>query len=223
MALSPNQALAREKQFQSQLAFGQIAETDIARWLIRRGNVLLPIYEKEIDTGKGPRIFYEAGDFIAPDLLVLRGSNGIYWIEAKHKTVFTWHRKTQRWTTGIDQHHYNQYCKVRDFLGFTVWLLFLHESSRPDSRDLRCGCPPECPTGLFGGDLDWLRLAENHDHPNHGRSGMVYWAYENSDEPWKNLKRIATLEEVKKASEQRQPQPQRASLSKRGVSFPYNP
>lgn len=197
MEVSPNRALAQEKVFQSQLAFGQIAETDIARWLLQRGNVLLPIYEKEIDTGKGPRIFFGNGDFVAPDFLVLRGHERIYWIEAKHKTVFTWHRKTQRWTTGIDLHHYRQYCKVRDCLGYPVWLLFLHESSRPDLRDLRFGCPSECPTGLFGGDLDWLRMAENHEHPNHGRSGMVYWAYQNIEEPWKSLKEIATLEEVK--------------------------
>lgn len=203
MAVSPNRALAQERVFQSQLAFGQIAETDIARWLLQRGNVLLPIYEKEIDTGKGPRVFFSGGDFVAPDFLVLRGGDRIYWIEAKHKTVFTWHRKTHRWTTGIDRHHYQQYCKVRDMLGFPVWLLFLHESSIPDPRDLRFGCPNECPTGLFGGDLDWLRMAENHEHPNHGRSGMVYWAYLNNEEPWKSLKEIATLEEVRRCRPRR--------------------
>lgn len=218
MAISPNEALARERQFQNQLAFGQIAETDIARWLLARGNILLPIYDKEISTGKGPRVFFQGGDYIAPDLLIVKGAGGLRWIEAKHKTVFTWHRISKRWTTGIDRHHYKQYLLVRDQVGLPVWLLFLHECSMPSTEDLRRGCPETCPTGLFGGDLDWLKTIENHQHENHGRTGMVYWAHENLEQPHKSLKRLATLEEVRsttKASALRLPQQQRASRDPR--------
>jgi hypothetical protein len=49
--------------FQKRLAFGQIAETAIAQWIMRaRGGVVLPIYEVEHDTGKGPRVFSAEGD-----------------------------------------------------------------------------------------------------------------------------------------------------------------
>lgn len=188
MAVGPNQLLARERLFQNQLAFGQLAETDIARWLLARGNMLLPIYDKEYDTGKGPRIFFQGGEFVAPDFLVLKGGERLYWIEAKHKTVFTWHRITSRWTTGIDKHHYEQYCQVRKVIGFPVWLLFLHECSKPDARDLKHGSPLECPIGLFGGDIERLKL--NHDHKNWGRTGMVYWAHE-------DLQQLATLDQVR--------------------------
>ena len=95
--------------FGSNLAFGQIAETAISKWFIKRGYLVLPVYEKEIDTGKGPRVFSTEGEYVAPDLFVIKNERQFYWIEAKHKTVFTWHRITGKWTTGIDRNHYHSY------------------------------------------------------------------------------------------------------------------
>jgi hypothetical protein len=100
------------------------------------------------------------------------------WIEAKHKTVFSWHRNTGRWCTGIDLHHYDDYKRVQATSKRPVWLLFLHRSARPDDRDMRSNCPPRCPVGLFGSDLDYLADNENHRHENWGRHGMVYWAHD---------------------------------------------
>jgi len=148
---------------------------------------VLPIYDIEYDTGKGPRIFGSDGGLVAPDLLVIN-HNGVLWIEAKHKTVFTWHRNTKRWTTGIDRNHYEQYLKVQDAIGWPVWLLFLHRCSTPDVRDRRY-CPEKCPTGLFGQQLSILKKKENHRHGNWGPSGMVYWWHE-------SLRELASIEAV---------------------------
>ena len=191
--MSVNTNLSMSQQFNRQLAFGQIAETQIAKWIISRGNLVLPIYDVEINSGKGPRLFGGVdGELVAPDLLIM-SAMGVYWIEAKHKTVFTWHRLTERWTTGIDIRHYEHYQQVEAETPWPVWLLFLHASSTPDSRDIRYGCPERCPTGLFGAPLSRLTECENHRHSNWGTSGMVYWAHA-------DLTLLATLDEIRAVS-----------------------
>lgn len=162
--------------FTGQLAFGKVAEGKIAKWLMRRGHSILPVYEQEKHTGKGPQLFAADHSFVAPDMLVF--GNKFFWGEAKHKTVFTWHRKTSRWTTGIDAHHYKDYRMVRECHGLPLWIFFLHESDVPDGRDLKHGCPDRCPVGLFGEEIETLAEKENHRHENWGRHGMVYWAHE---------------------------------------------
>ncbi len=181
--------------FQKNLAFGQIAETRISQWIIARNNVVLPAYDIEYDSGKGPRIFGGMGSLVIPDLLVF-GRNGIQWIEAKHKTVFSWHRKTHRWVTGIDLHHYEQYIRVEEITQIPTYLLFLHIQSNPRPEDVLLGCPARCPVGLFGESLAKLADLENHRHANHGRHGMVYWSCE-------TLKLYATLQQVEESSDGR--------------------
>jgi hypothetical protein len=139
----------------------------------------MPVYELEWHTGKGPQIFAPERGFVAPDLCILDGEQGFLWVEAKHKTVFSWHRSTSRWVTGIDLHHYRDYLAVRDRYGWSLWLLFLHESKTPSAEDRKYNCPPECPVGLFGAEINTLRHCENHTHPNWGKHGMVYWARDN--------------------------------------------
>lgn len=175
--------------FARKLATGQLGESLIARWCMSRGNSLIPVYEKEIDTGKGPRFFSPEGQFVAPDMFLLPA---MMFIEAKHKTVFSWSRKYQCWCTGIDINHYEGYQRVQAISGRPVWLLFLHRSATPDARDLAAGCPPQCPTGLFGEDLRFLADNENHRHENWGRYGMVYW----SADKLKLLARLEAIEEL---------------------------
>src|SRR5690554_3978032 len=115
--------------FSKQLEIGQLGESVIARWCMSRGNSVIPVYEKEIITGKGPRFFSPQGQFVAPDMFILPSMT---FIEAKHKTVFSWHRITGRWCTGIDLNHYEDYQKVQAITGRPVWLLFLHRCSIPD-------------------------------------------------------------------------------------------
>jgi hypothetical protein len=172
--------------FTQSLQRGQLGESIIAKWCIARGNSVLPVYEKEIDNGKGPRFFTPEGQFVAPDMFVMPS---MHWVEAKHKSVFTWHRKSGRWVTGIDMNHYAQYQRVQQVTRRPVWLLFLHRSSQPDTRDMAHGCPATCPTGLFGGSLKNLMRNVNHTHDNWGRHGMVYWAAE-------TLKLLAPLAEL---------------------------
>jgi hypothetical protein len=155
--------------FERSLDFGLAGETAIAQWLKRRGYTILPVYEKILDTGKGPQLYTPNCELIAPDLLVYRGDK-VLWIEAKRKAAFSWHRITQRWVTGIDLRHYEDYCRVDDTAPWPVWLLFLQEGKQAKDS------PPDSPAGLFGNALDYLRLHENHRHENWGKTGMVYWS-----------------------------------------------
>lgn len=190
--------------FAKQLKIGRITEGLIAQWLMSRGTIILPAYEIEKSSGKGPQVFSADNSLVAPDLLTF-SHKGIQWIESKHKSVFTWHRNTQRWTTGIDIRHYGDYLHVAKQTRLPVWVLFFHSSCVPDQRDTSQGCPQECPTGLFGGELFSLVTKENHRSPQfdpartgmkgHGKSGMVYWAAD-------DLKLIATKDEVMAASAQ---------------------
>lgn len=179
--------------FRERLAFGRVGEGHIANWLRRaRGFHVLPVYEKEIHTGKGPVFFPSVGKpLVAPDLIAMRreirGKDDILWIEAKTKTAFTWYRNKQKWTTGIDKRHYGDYLELSKLSPWPIWLLFLHyEGQAKDS-------PPGCPTGLYGDLIDSLAKKISHTSNNWGKSGMVYWTYE-------SLRKIATLEEVLRMS-----------------------
>jgi hypothetical protein len=155
--------------FDRSLEFGQAGESSIARWMRSRGHTLLPAYEKIIDTGKGPRVFGPKGAIVSPDFLVWKGDKA-FWLEAKRKTGFTWHRLTNRWVTGIDLRHYEDYLKIQGVSPWPVWLLFLQEGG--PAKD----SPEVSPSGLYGRPLTYLKDHENHRHQNWGRSGMVYWA-----------------------------------------------
>ena len=97
--------------FEQNLATGQLGESLISQWLQGRGHAVFPAYQIEHQTGKGPQLFAASGDLVLPDLLAFRAGE-IKWFEAKHKTCFTWHRKSRRWTTGIDLRHYEEYQEV---------------------------------------------------------------------------------------------------------------
>ena len=162
------------RDFGRQLQFGKVGESVISRWLQARGHLVFPAYEKEVGTGKGPQLFAASGDLVLPDMLAFRGER-ILWVEAKHKTCFTWHRLTKRWVTGIDLRHYCEYQEVAARTGLPVFLMFWHPRAVPDPRDIAHGCPPECLTGLFGRNLAVLDECENHRSDRHGPTGMVYW------------------------------------------------
>lgn len=172
--------------FRDSVRFGKAGESLIARWLRAQSWTVLPVYEKIIDEGKGPHLFLPSRELIAPDLLAWI-AKGTVWIEAKHKTAFSWHRRTQKWVTGVDLPHYEDYCRVDDSTPFPVWLLFLHRGGQAKDS------PPNSPKGLFGNTLAELRQHESHRDPRGSYRGMVYWALE-------FLKPLASLDEVTCAS-----------------------
>ncbi|GIV81802.1 MAG: hypothetical protein KatS3mg051_1156 [Anaerolineae bacterium] len=181
--------------FREQLRIGQIGESEIASWLRSRGFTILPVYEKELDTGKGPRLFLPQRQLIAPDMLCYRAGDTL-WIEAKHKTVFSFYGKTRDWVTGIDLRHYEDYLAIDEVSPWPVWLLFLHKSYVTDPRDVqRWNAPPRCPTGLYGRHIRNLRQIESHRSCLWGSSGMVYWRHT-------DLHLLATVDEVVQASRQ---------------------
>lgn len=157
--------------FKAALQYGSAGESAIAQWLRRRGLTVLPAYEKIINSGKGPRLFLPEGLLIAPDLLVF-DARRVLWVEAKHKTAFSWHRLTQRWVTGIDLHHYEHYLRVDQESPWPVWLMFLHEGGQAKDS------PPNSPSGLFANSIRVLAECENHRHDAWGNGGMVYWAHD---------------------------------------------
>ena len=168
--------------FPQKLGYGQVGESRIAQWLKGRGYSILPVYEIEIQSGKGPRLFTPVKNIVAPDMLIFRSSQTL-WIEAKHKTAFTWYRIKQRWETGIDLRHYLDYCEIEDTSQFRVWLMFLHEGGQAKDS------PPDSPSGLYANSLKFLRENESHRSDNWGKSGMVYWWIE-------HLHKLADLGDV---------------------------
>ena len=182
----------KSPEFIKNFARGRVAETAIERWLMERGNWVLPVYDVGEDANKGPQLFGHLEQLVAPDMLVFPK---LAFVEAKSKSTFTWHRITGQWTTGIDRKHYQHYLKVQERTQIPVWLLFLHMQSRTSEIDLQWSCPATCPVGLFGESLTELKNCINHECGSRalssgwGRSGMVYWAH-------KNLRLLADIEEL---------------------------
>jgi len=158
------------KSFNESLKVGKVAESKIAKWLMERGNYVTPAYQI-IDTKySGPQLFGLNESFVTPDMLVF-SSNGALWIEAKHKTAFTWHRNTSRFVTGIDLPHWEDYLKVSVITKMPCWLMFNHLGGQAKDS-------PPSPSGLFCGEIQRLKDCKNHEHPDGGKYGMIYWAME---------------------------------------------
>ena len=167
--------------FTETLAKGQLGEDAISLWLMKKGYAVLPAYQVQMDTGKGPRLFTAERSYIAPDLLAFT-SGKVVWIEAKHKTGFTWHRLTSCFVTGIDLRHYSDYIAVQERGHWAVHLMFLHDGGTAKDS-------PNSPSGLYGQSLSYLTRHEHHRHANWGKGGMVYWDI-------KDLRVYAPLAEV---------------------------
>ena len=154
---------------------GRVFESALARWMIRRGFCVLPVYDIAEQQFKGPQLFACDGGFVAPDMLAMKPSGQILFVEAKCKSGFTWSRQYQRFETGIDIRHYLDYQKVAEKTGLPLWIVFLQrggavKDAPPDK--------PSSPRGLFGNEIRILAARESHRHDNWGKSGMVYWSPE---------------------------------------------
>jgi len=180
--------------FDDRLRQGQLGESIIAQWLRNRGWNILPAYEKEIDNGKGPRLFMaqssEFAQLVVPDILGIRDGN-FKWFEAKHKTRFSWYGRGGYFVTGIDRRHFDDYCRVAAATNLPVWVLFLHVNGETWPNDIeKWNAPKRCPVGLFGNEIAEMQRCMSHESPKHGTSGMYYW------QPYVHLKQIATISDI---------------------------
>jgi hypothetical protein len=139
------------------------------------------VYETEVDSGKGPRLFSAVGQLVAPDAIVFYG-NKIFWAEVKHKTAFTWHQISGTFQTGIDIRHYEHYLEVAKKTNIPLWIFFLQAGGQAKNS-------PPSPPGLFGNEIRRLERCEHHRSDLYGSTGMVYWTIE-------NLKLVATYDQV---------------------------
>ena len=181
--------------FSASLPRGRVGESRIAQWFISQGfsvfpASVMPAYEKERSTYKGPRLFTPTGELILPDLFVMRQGPPhpvAAFIEVKTKSAFSLHRNSNRWVTGIDRNVYEDYLRIDQTTPFRVMLMFLQEvGSDPHS-------PPPDPrnVGLFGERISVLSERINHrcDPCQDFPSGGVFWARE-------SLSLFATLEDL---------------------------
>lgn len=180
-------------EFGRNLAWGQVGESDIARYLRRRGGHTIALCETANEHEKhGPRLLGCGEALTLPDLLSFRNGKASF-IEAKQKKHFAWNRSKGVWVTGIDERHWHHYLKVQDRTAIPVWLLFLHKSDETPEWFLRYGAPPICPSGLFAQEIqDLARCIFDRNVSKKGGATdkpMVYWH-------WRSLIRIASVEQV---------------------------
>lgn len=174
--------------FSQSLAIGQIGESMIARWLNAQNYHVLPVYEKELGSGKGPRFFSNVGELIAPDMQVLNDKGQYVWLEAKMKTCFSFHGSTGRFVTGVNKKHYDDYVLVQNLTRCTVYLFFWHPIGKTRTADVnKWNAPPECPTGLFYCPVN---TPCNHVMVDLEGVEMIYWAHE-------SLIHMATVEQMR--------------------------
>lgn len=177
------QVLKEKYNFDYYFRQGRRGENHIANWLIGKGWDVLPVYEVEGLDFKGPRFFTAKKQYIAPDMLIIRDRE-IRWIEAKHKSVFTWFRAKESWQTGIDKHHWTHYLELSmRHPEIELWILFLHREWITNEGD------GHSPIGLFGNTVRNLAMKIDHSSDKWGNSGMVYWNYN-------DLVKLADLDEV---------------------------
>lgn len=109
--------------FDESLAFGAEGEDRVARWLIRRGVVVLPLYQFE-SHASAPMLFEAQGAMTCPDLACFGGR--AFFAEVKRKG--RWIRWGNRMETGCNLRLWRDYCRVADRAGVSVFLFFLHDS-----------------------------------------------------------------------------------------------
>lgn len=143
-----------------------------ARRTFVSGISLLPVQT----SSPAPHVANNAGDneWYTPEPYI-KAAREVMWVEAKHKTAFTWHRITESWQTGINASHWADYQKVAEATPFIpLWLLFLQ---RPGvAKDTPEGM--RCPHGLYGQNAEVLATCVDHFSDRWGTCGMVYWREE---------------------------------------------
>lgn len=157
-----------ERPFEERRKKGTVAENLVIRWLVQRGNTVLPAYDTDGSERKGPRLITPGGKLVLPDALVY-GRSGVFWAEIKRKDGFSWHRRTGQWVTRVNLHYYADYCAIDAAGPWDVWLFFLQEGKEDPIKQIGG------PAGLYCAPLKYLRSHEHHRFANVGEHGGVFW------------------------------------------------
>ena len=161
--------------FEARLSFAKAIERAGEEWLKRRGwLVLSPSDYSGPDDDKPPSLHGAARSFVLPDTLAFRAGRARF-VECKWKTAATFHRVTQRWETGIQLRHWEDYRRVRAESGVPTWIVWVHGRERE----------------MRGMDLEGLSelSPRPYDGPKMGPGGMIFF-------PWQGLVRLASLDAV---------------------------
>jgi hypothetical protein len=105
-------------------------ERSVARWLMARGWLCLPVYDYSgLSSEKAPKLeaFASEDSLVTPDLLVVRGGV-LRWVEVKFKTSADVYRRTGSLDTGISLYLWQAYERVQRASGAQAWLAFAHRT-----------------------------------------------------------------------------------------------
>jgi hypothetical protein len=115
----------KQASFETQLAFGQEGEHEVAQWLIGSGVTVLPLYQFESD--KAPVFISIFGKAISPDLICF----GKKAFMAEVKTKNQWVVYGDRIETGFNLRHYNEYKSIQDLTNTEVFVFFNQKKKEP--------------------------------------------------------------------------------------------
>ena len=167
-------------EFDRSLEAGIKGEELVKAWLRCSGYTVVSDFSSS-QPFTGPRIYSPEGTIVQPDLLVTKQdtiptrteqSMTLFWVEVKSKSVFSWHRKSETWTTGMDLRSYVHYLEVTAAMGWDMMIVFVHLDKEPsqDAKNYYTD-PWPCPTGIFWQWLHYLGDLESHRWGDK----MVYW------------------------------------------------
>ena len=167
--------------FKENYEYGKVGESLVAKWLRKRGNHIMPVYEKVIEGEfRGPAIFPHVGKpFAAPDMFVFTKTTAM-WVESKRKGLMTFRDVSRTWQVGIKMKDFNNYLNLIKMSPFQVWIFFLVTGGHDEYNRLS-------PGGLYCENL--ANLLETFDHYDYEESDMIYW----NDE---DLRKFDTYESV---------------------------
>ena len=160
-----------DEKFEAKLAIGRRAERAVARWIMGKGGLILPVYDYSgADEKKAPKLeaFSTTDSLVTPDLLVAR-KGLLSWVEVKWKQRADEYRKAKSIDTGISRRLWSQHQHVRTATGAKVWICFAHQQENVLTCDeietlqqLQYPGQKEPGPRLYAG-------------PHMGYYGMVFW------------------------------------------------
>jgi len=155
--------VAELRSFDDRLVFGAEGEHIVARWLMRLGAVVSPLYQYT-EHGKAPVVLWTADgktiSRIHPDLACWK-DGASYFVEVKRKRQWTRDpdQPERGEETGFDQRLFDHYAEIAARTGAKLYVFFLHEQQPP--------------MGLFFAEISRLSRDVRRWNGKHNRSGKT--------------------------------------------------